>query len=113
LERLTDDDRKKAIDYLEQAVKVEPRYAPSYKLLFELHVWDRDGEEKLKICRELAGKLMALDPNSAEAHTALSWAKYLDGDWRASEKEIQKAIKLNPNYSTAHGIYSYYLSLLG
>jgi len=111
--KLTDEDRRKAIEYLSRAIRIQPTYADAYRLLFELHTWDPDGPEKLKICKELAAKLMAIDPTLAEGHTALSWAKYLEGDWGRAEEEIQKATKLNTNYATAHGIYGYYLSLLG
>src|SRR5262249_60195131 len=44
---------------------------------------------------------------------ALAMAKYDDGDWQAGEHEIQRAIKLKPDYSLAHGIYGYYCALEG
>jgi len=38
---------------------------------------------------------------------------YEDWDWEASEKELKLAIKLDPNYATAHQYYSEVLQILG
>ena len=111
--KYTDDARAKAVEYLNQAVQIDPEYAAAYGLLFELHVWDINSEEKWRKSRELAAKLMALDPKRAEAHSALSWVRYGGSDWRGAEQEIRTAIQLNPNYPMARCIYGYYLSLLG
>jgi serine/threonine-protein kinase len=109
----TDEARTKALQYANQAIQLEPKYAAPYCLLFELYMWDSDSGQKRRLNREIADKLMALDPGLAEAHAALSWAKHMDGDWPGAEREIQTAIKLDPNYSTARTIYGYYLSLQG
>lgn len=51
-------------------------------------------------------KGLELDVNSAEAHTSLSGilADY-DRNWEGALRELQTAIKLNPNYATAHHWY--------
>ena len=111
--QFTEEGQTKAIQYLKQAVQIEPKYIEAYRLLFEINVWGGDSPDKKKSSRELAAKLMALDPNLAEAHAALSLARYEEGDWSGAEQEIQAAIKLNPNYSEARCLYGYYLSLAG
>src|SRR6185503_7941751 len=111
--QLTAEAHKKAVDYLNQAVQIEPEYTDAYRVLFEIQAWGMDGEDMLSNCRQLARKLMAFNPRLAEAHTALSFSKYLEGDWSGAEEEIRQAIHINTNYSTARGIYCYYLSLLG
>jgi tetratricopeptide (TPR) repeat protein len=63
--------------------------------------------------REIAKKALAIDPNAAEGHTALSWCKFLDRDWRGAEDEIVRAIKLNPKYPIARYLYSFYLTVQG
>jgi tetratricopeptide (TPR) repeat protein len=57
--------------------------------------------------------MLSLAPNLAESHAALSCSKYLEGNFLGAEEEIRRALKLNPDYATAHGLYCYYLSLLG
>jgi tetratricopeptide (TPR) repeat protein len=44
---------------------------------------------------------------------ALSWSKYVDGDSRGADREIQRALKLNPNCAQAHSFLCYYLSVQG
>jgi len=57
--------------------------------------------------RQFAQKAIALDPSSAEAHTALAFVKALyDFDWPGAQKEFQRAIQSNPNYAQAHFGYS-------
>jgi Flp pilus assembly protein TadD len=55
-----------------------------------------------------------LDSLSAEAHTSLgvfkAWFEY---DWDGSERELRRAIGLNPNYAYAHDQYNQMLSLVG
>ncbi|HEU0009367.1 MAG TPA: tetratricopeptide repeat protein [Verrucomicrobiae bacterium] len=111
--QFTEEGQTKAILYLNQAVQIEPKYVEAYRLLFEINLWSGASEDKKKSSRELAAKLMALDPNLAEAHAALSLARHEKGDWSGAEHEIQTAIKLNPNYSEARCLYGYYLCLSG
>ena len=111
--QFTEEGQTKAILYLNQAVQIEPKYVEAYRLLFEINVWSGASEDKKKSSRELAAKLMALDPNLAEAHAALSLARHEEGDWSGAQQEIQTAIKLNPNYSEARCLYGYYLCLSG
>jgi tetratricopeptide (TPR) repeat protein len=51
---------------------------------------------------------LAMNDELAEAHSALASVK-LFYDWDARfDKEIQRAIGLNPNYAGAHGLYAAY-----
>jgi tetratricopeptide (TPR) repeat protein len=43
----------------------------------------------------------------------LSWVRYQDRDYKEAEKEINRAIQIDPQYALAHATYSYYLSLWG
>jgi tetratricopeptide (TPR) repeat protein len=63
---------------------------------------------------ELASKALKLDGSLAEAHNVLaSIYTYIDMDWEGAEKEYQRAIDLNFNYSTVHHYYSEHLSIVG
>jgi tetratricopeptide (TPR) repeat protein len=52
--------------------------------------------------KQAAERALALDPNLAEARTALGWAKfYYDWDFKGAEEEFRQAISLNPEYAFA------------
>jgi tetratricopeptide (TPR) repeat protein len=48
---------------------------------------------------------VAKTPNSADAHTDLAIALVAEGDPDAASKEIDAALKLDPNHQTAHWLY--------
>jgi Tfp pilus assembly protein PilF len=59
-------------------------------------------------------KALELDESLAEAHTTLGYIKMnYDWDWQGAEKELRRAIELNPNYAFAYHILSHYLLLMG
>jgi TolB-like protein len=112
----TEEGFKKAIDHFQQAIEIDPAYAPAYAGLADsynlLGDWGylppRDAYPKSKAA---ARKALQIDEASAEAHTSLAYAHFeYDWDWLACEKEFKRAIELNPNYAEAHHWYSEYLS---
>ena len=61
-----------------------------------------------------ATKALLLDPTLSEAHTSLAFALDLyTWDWKAAEREFQRALDLNPGYATAHHWYAYHLMVVG
>ena len=61
-----------------------------------------------------AEKAIALDDDSAEAHTSLAnfklWYEY---DWAGAESEFRRAFALNPNYAFAHDQFGIGLAFQG
>ncbi len=117
-QQLTPEAHTNAFYHLNRAVQLDPKFVQPYGELTALYVWGQPGlfasqEERILKTKEIADKLMAIDPNSAEGHTALSWYKFLNQDWVGAEEEIVRAISLNGKYPIAHDIYGFYLSLLG
>jgi serine/threonine protein kinase len=115
-QQLTDESLKKAIISLEQAIERDPKYVEPYMALVALYTWNVPGlseEETLRRIKQLAAKLLKLNPNLAEGHIASSYADYLQGNWAGVEAEIQLALRLNLNNSQAHIFCCYYYSLLG
>jgi TolB-like protein/DNA-binding winged helix-turn-helix (wHTH) protein len=109
----------KAIDYFEQAIKIDPKYALAYSGLADsynlLDDWGstppRDSFPK---AREAAEKAIALDDSLAEAHTSLAqFHGSYDWNWKEAEREYRRAIELNPNYPTAHQWYAMFLCTQG
>jgi TolB-like protein/DNA-binding winged helix-turn-helix (wHTH) protein/Flp pilus assembly protein TadD len=109
----TDADLATSIQYFEEVLRYEPRYALAYSGLadayfYRSYAWGslkpREGMPKAKAA---ATKALELDPNLAEAHTSMALVKlFYDWDWAGAEAEFKQAIELNPNYPTAHHGYA-------
>ena len=109
---------QESIDYFQQAVQKDPRYAlayagqaDSYAQLADFNVLPT--REVLPKVKSAAAKSLELDEAGAEAHTSMAWAKFHEWDWAGAEKEFKRAIELNPSYPTAHSWYGEYLMVLG
>jgi len=114
--RRTREGTEKAIKCLEDAIKKDPAFAlarvwlaiayesPSSPLTYKEA---RPKEESLLL------KALELDGELAEAHAALAGLKEDDGDWEAAERELKRAIELDPNSEAAQQYYMTYLSRMG
>ena len=107
----TGDNIPKAIAFYEQAIARDPNYALAYAGLSSAHVLApfyagadrRDANAKAK---EAALRALRLDPNLAEAHTALGKVLFFgDIDLAGAGREYKRAIELNPNDADAHHWY--------
>ena len=101
----------KAVDYYEQAVKIEPGYAAAYAGLAEAvdglyYVGAQPFEEAIPKAKEAATKALALDPSLAEAHNAIGSVYFNSWNWSEAEKELKAATGINPGWSIAHIYYS-------
>ena len=110
---------QQAVAYFQRAIDRDPNYAPaysglanSYSLLTGYAVLP--GNKYMPRARAAALRALELDPNLAEAHTALALVvQNYDYDWQTSEKEFRWAIELNPNYVTAHHWYAEHMMWMG
>ncbi len=115
----TEEGERKAITYFEKAIQKEPDYALAYSALSDsynslvlhssLPPW-----EAFPKARQTALKALDLDDTLAEAHTSLATVKMnFDRDWKGAERDIKKAIELDPEYAYVHYVYSIYLTYMG
>jgi len=112
----TTSDTQKAITYFEQAIEKDPGYALAYAGLADSFVIPANPlarREANPRAKAAAHRALELDHTLAEAHTSLAYALMFDYDWPAAEKEFQRALKLNPNYPTAHQCYAEFLAAVG
>ena len=119
LNKWTPDGWQKSIQYFQQAIEKDPSYALAYvgvsnaynPLGFFDVMLPREAWPKAE---EAAVKALEIDDTLGEAHAALGVVKYLyDWDFAAAERELKRAIELNPNDEVAHNVYAYYLHSMG
>ncbi len=100
-----------AINYYEQALKVDPKFTLAYCGLADTYGWAGGqilpGKEAWAREKELALKAVALDPNLAEAHVSLGVALFSNLDLRGSEKELERALELDSSLALAHDQYAW------
>jgi TolB-like protein/DNA-binding winged helix-turn-helix (wHTH) protein/Flp pilus assembly protein TadD len=115
----TEESLQKSIEYFQQAISIDPNYAPVYAKLAFSHImlaafnFAPDSEHYPK-ARKAALKALDIDDTVAEAHAALGHVKFrFDWDWTGAESELRRAIELDPNSVVAHNGYAYYLDFMG
>ena len=109
---------RQAVELFQQAVALDPSYAPAYSGLADSfttlgYLGYLSPQESFTPARTAAEKALELDPSLAEPHASLAYIRfYFDWDWKGAEQEFQRASVLNPNYATAHHWYSVYLTAM-
>lgn len=112
------ENRKKALEYFQQAITADPTYATAYAELSASYTYLMgngilDPKEFAPKAEAAVRKALELNEGLAEAHLALANIKLNAWDWAAAEHEYQRTIELNPNLAEAYHWYSVYLSNLG
>jgi len=109
---------RKALERFQQAIDLDPTYAPAYVGLANSHLSAGgmgfepayEGFPKAKVA---ALKALEFDKGLAEAHAVLGAVMFqADWDWPGAERELQRALALGPNNSDAHWDYGFYLMLV-
>ena len=115
LNELNEERINKAIEQFEQAIKLDPNFAPAYTGLADAYslgegfFFPPSVFPKAKAALE---KALQLDETSAEAYTSLGLFKYeVDYDWAGAEIDLRRAIALNPSYAEAHHQLGWVLAL--
>jgi DNA-binding winged helix-turn-helix (wHTH) protein/TolB-like protein/tetratricopeptide (TPR) repeat protein len=104
-------DFRKAAEYFQQAIAIDPNYAQAYVGLTDCYSFLGDGAS----ARRYLERALALDDTLADAHATLAFVyKFCGGwDWDGAEKEFKRSIELNPSYAPAHHWYAYDLAAMG
>jgi DNA-binding winged helix-turn-helix (wHTH) protein/tetratricopeptide (TPR) repeat protein len=113
-------DARKAVEVLEQAVRLDPNYALAWAgkayahRIIGNHRRSVDTHEEYQKSIAAIEKALALDENLPEAHSALCDNKmYYEYDFDGAERECKRAIEIDPNSSLAHQVYSRFLNSRG
>jgi serine/threonine protein kinase/Flp pilus assembly protein TadD len=114
-----DFDLLKSVDYLNQAIKLDPSYAASYAKMAEAYYFLgffnlMAPNVAFPRMKDAALKALERDESLAAAHGALALVKlHYDWDFPGAEKEFKRALELNPNDADIRHDYSHYLIAMG
>ena len=114
----TEEGIKKSIEYFEQAIIRDSKFALAYAGLADSYnLMASYGTKPLATpflrAKATALKALSLDNKLAEAHAALAAVKlWREFDWEGAERGWRTAVVLNPSYSTAHLWLSLYLAAI-
>jgi serine/threonine-protein kinase len=107
-----------SVRYYEQAIAQDPGFALAYAEMAVAYV-EMGSEavgpftpvEAYARAREAARKALALDSTLGEAHGAMALILFMaEFDWKGAERELLRALELNPGDTHAHDHYGWWLS---
>jgi DNA-binding winged helix-turn-helix (wHTH) protein/TolB-like protein/Tfp pilus assembly protein PilF len=110
--RRTEEGFKKARDYFQQAVQMDPDYALAHVGLADCYIGLSfysylSPHQAMPQAKSEAIKALELDSSLAEAHASLAHVRTnYEWDWSAAESEFKQAIQLAPDYATGHQWYA-------
>lgn len=117
--RRTEQALKKSIDFLEQAIQRDPNYAMAHAALatsygvlgYQGGLPPGDAYPRVKA---EALRALQIDDKLAEAHIHLgSYYINYEWNWTAGERELRRAIQLDPRCALAHSRYGFHLEAAG
>jgi tetratricopeptide (TPR) repeat protein len=110
---------EQGIHYFEDAIKLDPTFAPAYmgmaKAYDDLGLVFSGGhpaETRPKVM-SYARQALALDPDLVGAHVVLGNVLQQEWHWTEAETEYRRALELNPNDSNGQARYALWLSCQG
>ena len=107
--RRAEGDEEQALELYQQAIAIDPDYAPAWTGLSVAYavaaLKERmDKEEGLRLAREAVEKALQIDPDDAEARVRLGQALARDGNWPAAAEHFKQAYAAEPNSPLTLGI---------
>jgi TolB-like protein/tetratricopeptide (TPR) repeat protein len=109
---------RRSVQYFNQAIEIDPRYAPAYAGLADVHLTQLDynylpPREAFALADGVLLDALRLDNTVAEPHTSLGHLRLHQFNWVAAGQQFAHAIDLNPGYDTAHYYYGNLLAAFG
>ena len=117
--RRSKEDLERAAGFYEQALRLDPGYAPAWVGLAGVHGNQADAayvppQEGFTKSRQDAEKALTLDPNLAEAHVALGRIRmFHDWDWPGADDAFKRAFELEPGNATVVRVAALLATVLG
>jgi TolB-like protein/DNA-binding SARP family transcriptional activator/Tfp pilus assembly protein PilF len=116
----TKEGHERAIEYYQRAIQRDSSFADAYAGMADtyltanqLNLFSLPEAELYSRATWAAGRALAIDDRSADAHTSFAASLQWQKNWPAAEREFRRAIQLNPSHATAHSWYSLLLAGFG
>lgn len=110
---------KKALEYIEQAIAIDPNYARAWAAKAHLHgdsvgQGDPNTHAHYQSAMEAIRKALAIDPELSEAYSARCHQKNrYEYNIEGAEADCKRALQLDPNSSIGHKAYANFLYASG
>ncbi len=104
----------KSIRHFESAIREDSSYAESYAGIADAYLSLDDGDympeaEARTKARQAANQALALDETLANAHLSLGHLAIHEWQWAVADRELRRAIELNPSYAPTYRYWANYL----
>jgi tetratricopeptide (TPR) repeat protein len=115
----TPESSRKAVQYFEQAIQLDPKFARAYSgmahaLIASGNLGGGVPRTEYEKAKEMVLKALSLDNDLAEGHAVLGELKFTyDWDFPGAERDLLRALELDPNGDLAHERYAFYLAVRG
>ena len=113
----TPNDLNRGLEYFQQAIEMDPLYAPAYAGLADCYsnigyMFGRvPPTEAMPKAKAASLRALDIDDTLAEAYTSLGFINFtFEWDMASAKEHYEKSIELNPNFPTARHFYGAYLS---
>jgi TolB-like protein/Flp pilus assembly protein TadD len=110
---------QKAMERFQQAVTLDPQYAPAYAGLANCYTalgsWGfLPPGEAFPAATRLVGEALRLDSSLGEAYATKAFIRtFYNWDWSGAEAGFRQAMQLNPGNSLIHHYYAHFLAVVG
>jgi serine/threonine-protein kinase len=118
--RRSEPNLRKAIEYFQQAIRLDADYAPAHSGLADAYialvfpVGALAPSEGFPQARAEVARALEIDDALPEGHASNAALKMMyQWDWTGAESEFRRSLELDPNYAHAHHYLSHLLLALG
>jgi serine/threonine-protein kinase len=117
--KLLPDEIRQGIAYFQQAIDLDPNYALAYAGIADAYRSLGIGSEISPVdsfskSKAAANRAIEIDDALSDGHTTLGMTMFWgDWDWAGAERELRRALDLNPNDASAHLFLAHVLSNTG
>jgi tetratricopeptide (TPR) repeat protein len=104
---------RKAIDYYERALEIDPNYAYAHSQLgwayIQRWVWQRTNDQDLLRARSEAERALTLDETNGSAQNLLASILMGEWDWEGARRILERGLDLNPRHGPLRASYGFLL----
>lgn len=107
---------KKALQYFERSIELDPDFAQAYVEIAHLHYIDAnrtgDPETVMPKAKTAIERALELDSTDAKAHAVRAMVYEYEFDWANAEREYLRGLELSPNLDFTRNNYAAFLANL-